>query len=100
MRYDAADSFDDTLGKVVATTRAHKESLWGGNLYGGMELPYRISRGIWRTYRGVFGKSGTMPPVVMNIGVLDEGRLSFGGSHRWPRTSWDPSDALRGSALP
>ena len=77
--YDGNDTFDVTLGRVVATTRAHKESLWGGNLYGGIELPYRIARGIWRAYRGIFGKSGTMPPVVMNIGVLDEGRLSFGG---------------------
>ena len=30
--YSASDTFDDTLGRVSTTTRAHKESLWGGNL--------------------------------------------------------------------
>lgn len=33
---------------------------------------------MWKVYRTIFGRSGTLPPVVMNIGVLDENRLCFG----------------------
>lgn len=47
-------------------------------MWSGHALPYRLSRGMWKVYRTVFGRSGTLPSVVMNIGVLDEDRLRFG----------------------
>lgn len=78
--YDASDAFDALLSKVATETQRQKAMLWGARMYANPEIPlgYYLARAIWRVYVAMFAPMKVIPPVVMNIGVLDESRLRFG----------------------
>ena len=78
VRYDAADGFDRTLENVADAIAPWKRCSWGIGAMHGRTVPHRLMRGVWRTFKAVAGSSGTLPPVVMNIGVLEQSRLQFG----------------------
>ena len=80
IEHDQDDGFDDSLRRVVAATGTCRETLWGVKfLERGPGRSYRLSQAMMTLVLGTMFRSGKFPPIFMNIGVLDDSRLKFGG---------------------
>jgi NRPS condensation-like uncharacterized protein len=78
---DPTDDFDASLARVVECTRRQKKGLWGVKWVGkDRRLPHRILQAMMTPSFRAMDRAGTAPPIVMNIGILDESELSFGAA--------------------
>ena len=73
-------SFADDLRRVVAAVRPWKDCLWNPAILRITSVPHRAMRAVYSVGAAHFRRRGTLPPTLMNIGLLDEERLSFGGA--------------------
>jgi NRPS condensation-like uncharacterized protein len=76
--YDPRDEFDEALERVAQSVRPWKDCLWWLKGSGGTPLPYYALYPIISASAAGFRKRGMDMPVMMNTGVLEEGRLGFG----------------------
>jgi NRPS condensation-like uncharacterized protein len=79
------EGFDETLRRVVAMTDRQRASLWSVSQTRPGLVPltgvaYKPRLWASRTLYAAMVALSYRPPVFMNIGILDESRLTFGGS--------------------
>lgn len=75
--YEDGEVFDQTLQRVVEAVRSWKEALWGVRALRKMSLPPFLMRTMFAGMGRRLVQDGVFVPTIMNIGVLDEGRLTF-----------------------
>jgi NRPS condensation-like uncharacterized protein len=75
---DPRDDFDEALERVMRSVRPWKDCLWWLKGSGGTPLPYYALCPIMSAAAVGFRRRGMNMPVMMNAGVLEEGRLGFG----------------------
>jgi NRPS condensation-like uncharacterized protein len=77
------ETFDDTLSRVGGQLSAWRDAMWG--VKGLMQaasmakLGYGPTKAMMGAIMRLSAKSGKTSPVFTNVGILDEGRLAFGG---------------------
>jgi len=77
------EAFDGTLARVAEQLTAWCDATWGAKSLvqaaGIARIGYGPMKAVMGAISGMSAKSAKTSPIFTNIGVLDEGRLSFGG---------------------